>query len=52
MTDLFSARPPVMTPWKPSRCTDCNAPHPTINRDGGRAGTAWRCNPCDERKRA
>lgn len=34
--------------WKPKRCADCNRPHPTYNRDGGKADTPWRCGPCDK----
>lgn len=40
-------RPQAAKPWKPKRCADCRRPHPTHNRDGGKAGTPWRCGPCD-----
>jgi hypothetical protein len=33
-------------PWKPERCHDCGAPHPSFSRDG-MAGP-WRCGPCDK----
>lgn len=46
--DLFAPPPPAFKPWKPDRCHDCGAPHPTRNRDGGRPGTPWRCIPCDK----
>lgn len=33
-------------PWKPEKCADCGARHPSFSKDG-MAGP-WRCGPCDK----
>lgn len=37
----------AFVPWKPTRCADCPAPHPSYSLNG-MAGP-WRCKPCNDR---
>lgn len=39
-------KPEPFKPWKPDKCADCGAPHPSFSKDG--MGGPWRCQSCDK----